>query len=554
LCTSLRRAGSARPQANGQSVKRIAVIGAGTMGAGIALASARAGFEVDLVETDAAVRGRAEERMQREAQKLLATEALTKIQLATSISHIGNAELAIEAVPEDLAVKRAVFVELEQRLGDQAILATNTSSLSIAEIAGALAAPRRLIGLHFFNPATVMKLVEVVRADFTDDAIVEIGRAFVQAIGKTAVVVADTPGFVVNRVARPYYLQALRALERGIGDVEDLDALARGSGFRMGPFALMDLIGLDVNLATSESIYERTGADRLEPVALQKDMVARGLLGRKSGQGFYAYAQEASPRIAAGAQPDAPTLNDDEVVTVLGFGALADEIVELLKHRYTHLHHVQSDERLDDVVVETTILFDVGDGVSDRAQTICELEARLSKQAVIFIDAYTTPIGALGTRVQAPARLAAYGILSSLQNQHVVEIVDAEATDEETLAVAQEFFAALGKRTMLVGDYAALFLGRLVGSIVNEAVYAVQEGVANADDVDTAMRLGTNYPIGPIAWGREIGGARIARMLTQLANAEGMQYGPARALWVLDAPESAIEDGLIEAGFAQPYA
>ena len=261
------------------------------MGAGIALASARAGFEVDLVESDAAMRVRAEERMQREAQKLLATEALTKIQLATSISRIGDAELAIEAVPEDLALKRAVFVELEQRFGDAAILATNTSSLSIADIADALAAPRRLIGLHFFNPATVMKLVEVVRADFTDDAIVEIGRAFVEAIGKTAVVVADTPGFVVNRVARPYYLQALRALERGIGDVEDLDALARGCRFRMGPFALMDLIGLDVNLATSEAIYERTGADRLEPVALQRDMVERGLLGRKSGRGFYAYAQ-----------------------------------------------------------------------------------------------------------------------------------------------------------------------------------------------------------------------------------------------------------------------
>jgi 3-hydroxybutyryl-CoA dehydrogenase len=540
-----------------RDVNRIAVVGAGTMGAGIALAAACGGFDVDLIEIDAVMREGAPERMSRDAQRLQRTDALARIRVADAISQIGAAEIAIEAVPEDLMLKQRVFVDLERQLSERAILATNTSSLSVGDVADALADPSRLIGLHFFNPATAMKLVEVVRTDCTDDAVVEIGRAFVEAIGKTAVLAADTPGFIVNRVARPYYLQALRALERDVGNVEDLDSLARGIGFRMGPFELMDLIGLDVNLATSESIFERSGAQRLEPVALQREMVVKRLLGRKTGSGFYEYDGGASRR-SDEEPPNAPPQNEDEVVTLLGFGPVADAVAELLARGYTRVERIQNDDELAGIDGRTTILFDVGDGVSDRSQTVVDLEPALSPQAVIFVDAYATPVGALGGRLRAPQRLVGYGILSSLEQQRTVEIVDAQPTDEDALAVAEELFAVLGKRTQLVGDSAALFLGRLVGSIVNEAVYAVQEGVASADDVDLAMRLGTNYPIGPVAWGKEIGGARISRILTQLANAEGMQYGPARALWVLDAAENLEDDRAsrdwAEAATTGPYA
>lgn len=535
-------------------MKRVAVVGAGTMGTGIALSAACGDFDVDLVEIDAGIRKRAREHLRRDAQRLSATGALAKIQIVSAISQIGEADLAIEAVPEDLALKHRVFVELEARLGEYAILATNTSSLSVAEIANPLANPRRLIGLHFFNPASVMKLVEVIRTEVTDAAVVEIARAFVQSIGKTAVLAADTPGFIVNRVARPYYLQALHALEQGVGSVEDLDALARGIGFRMGPFELMDLIGLDVNLATSESIYERTGAERLEPVGLQHEMVRAGALGRKSGRGFYKYAVDVAALSRNDATPKTPAKNSDETVTVVGFGALADELAELLSHRYTHVRHAQRDDGLEHIAADTTILFDVGDGHSDRTETIVQLDRALSEKAVIFMDAYATSTNATAARLRRPQRLVGYGIVSSLENQRIVEIVDADSTGEDALALAEEVFGALGKRTILVGDSAALFLGRVLGSIVNEAVYAVQDGVASAQDVDIAMRLGTNYPLGPIAWGREIGGARIARILMQLANAEGMQYGPARALWVLDAPPSPDEEAQIKESIAEPYA
>jgi len=526
-------------------MQHIAVIGAGTMGAGIALAAACSGFDVALVEVDAVTRERAGERLSRDAQKLGRADALTRIQSCSAISEVGAAELAIEAVPEEMALKQRVFLELERQLGAQAILATNTSSLSVRGIAEALAEPSRLLGLHFFNPPTVMKLVEVIRTDCTDDAVVDIGRAFVQALGKTAVLALDTPGFIVNRVARPYYLQALRAFDRDVGEFADLDALARGIGFRMGPFELMDLIGLDVNLATSESIFERTGAARLEPVPRQRKLVSEGKLGRKTGQGFYTYESGAQNARPDSGPPPAPPSNADEIVVVLGFGELADTVAEQLRGTYAHVQHLQNDEELDQLDGATTIVFDVGDGISDRSTTILEVETRVSEDAVIFVDAYATSVKALAEQIERPERMLGYGILGSLERQTIVEIVDAERTDDDALALSEELFATLGKKTMLVGEVPGLFLGRLVAAIVNEAVYAVQEDVASAGDIDVAMRLGTNYPLGPVAWGREIGGGRIARILSELAHAEGSEFGPARALWVLD-PDADVTENMAE--------
>lgn len=514
------------------------------MGAGIALAVARGGFNVQLVEVDPVVAEKASARMAKDAARLEAAGAVDRIRIVDSIGALDDCDLAIEAVPEVLSLKHQIFTALDKQL-PAAVLATNTSSLSVAEIADAVTDPSRVIGLHFFNPATLMQLVEIVVTAKTDQAVYEVGRAFVEAIGKVPVEAADTPGFIVNRVARPFYLQSLRAYERELAPPEDLDALARGAGFRMGPFELMDLIGLDVNLATTQSVYERTGADRFAPSRVQQEMVAAGKLGRKTGQGFYAYADGAGVPKADLSPPPAPPANDEESIAIVGYGDLADQIAELLSHTYSAIVRIETDDRLDELPDDVTIVFDLGDGTADRSNVLKSLDGLYSPEVVVFTDAYTTRLSKLAGTLKHPERFVGYGILGSFDSQKIVEIADIEATSEDALGLAEEIFAALGKRVILVGDSPGLFLGRTVASIVNEAVYAVQEEVAAADDIDTAMRLGTNYPIGPIAWGREIGGGRVARILLDLANEEGPAFAPARALWVLDAadePEQAPQD------------
>ncbi len=524
----------------------IVVVGGGTMGAGIAAVAALAGDDVALIEPDAAARERA-----RQLIAGAANDRAGKVQYYETLPPGIQADLAVEAVPERLDLKRSVFANLAQALGPQAVLATNTSSLSVGEIAQGLPNPERVLGLHFFNPPTAMKLVEIVRGAETGDEAIERARAAATRFGKTAVVAADTPGFIVNRVARPYYLQALRAYDAGIATVEELDRLARGAGFRMGPFELMDLIGLDVNLATSESIYERTGAKRLEPVALQRELVQDGKLGRKSGAGFYDYSK------GKPAHDDAPPalpaeINTEERILVIGLTNAAIELREALDKAYAHVNVCENPEAVDDMPLDATIVIDAGDGVNDRGGFIGELEAVFPPETVFLVDAYALDMSRLAKRLRHPERVAGFGVLGSLARQSVIEIADAEATGDDALELAQEVFESIGKSVVLVEDRPGLFLGRTIGSIVNEAVYGVEEGVASADDIDLAMRLGTNYPLGPIAWGREIGGDRIVRILQRLAGADGVAFAPQRALWVLDV-EDDQDPVSTQSGSATPY-
>ncbi|HEY9086053.1 MAG TPA: 3-hydroxyacyl-CoA dehydrogenase NAD-binding domain-containing protein [Candidatus Tyrphobacter sp.] len=510
--------------------ERIVVVGGGAMGAGIAAVASRAGYRVAIVEPDARALARARER---------APEA----DFFTEVPEDDTAVLAIEAVPERLEAKVAVFTAMEQRL-PHAVLATNTSSLCVREIANASGSPERVIGLHFFNPPEKMALVEIVRAPSTGENALALARRFVEQIAKTGIVTADTPGFVVNRVARPFYLQALLALVAQVAPVDELDALARGMGFRMGPFELMDFIGLDVNLATSESIYERTQYERLAPVEMQRALVAQGRLGRKSGAGFYSYDTK-PPRIdlhrVPRAAPDAR-----ERVVVLGAGGLADEMTSSIAEHFAPVTRVERDDELEDLTTAATILVDVGDGSSDRAAAIERLDASLPPECVIFVDAYASDPDECAKRMAYPDRLIGYGILGSLERQAGVEIVDSDAASDDTLALAQEMFEAIGHGVALVANVPGLFLGRVVGGIVNEAVAAVHEGVASAEDVDTAMKLGTNYPLGPIEWGREIGGGRIARILRRLAEREGEAFLPNRTLWVLDVEDRSQVEAMEE--------
>jgi 3-hydroxybutyryl-CoA dehydrogenase len=515
----------------------VLIAGGGSMGAGIAFVAAQGGYRVDVVEPDASVRERARERIARGASRVGDDAIAGRISFLVAIPAQSQATIAIEAVPERFELKREVFAALAAAVPSETLLATNTSSFSVADLADVVPFPQRVVGLHFFNPPEAMKLVEVVRAPETGAAAVERSCAFVERIGKTAVSAADTPGFIVNRVARPFYLQSMRALERGVAPIDELDALARAAGFRMGPFELMDFIGLDVNLATSESIFARTNAPRLVPLEMQAKMVAQGLLGRKSGAGFYDYRDGNPERLDAAVDDVEGEPNVEESIVVLGFGGLADELAELLEQRYAKVARIENDELLDELSLDATIVLDVGDGTSDRGDAIAQLDGLLGAETVFFVDAYATDLAACAKRMRHAGRLVGYGILGSIAGQKAVEIVDSEDVSDDALSLAQELFESLGKGVVLVENVPALFLGRVVGSIINEAVTAVHEDVATPDDIDTAMRLGTNYPIGPIAWGREIGGKRVGRILGRLAGAEGSEFAPHRSLWVLDVEE-----------------
>lgn len=282
------------------------------MGSGIAQVAAQAGEQVIVYDLGEEMLHRAEQQMKAgfearvQKQKMTSSEAeaiLSRIRYTTRLQDLAEVDWMIEAVVEKLEVKKAIFSEMEALSRGNALLASNTSSLSIAAIGQGLNRPEQLIGLHFFNPAPVMPLVEVVASLRSDTQVVQSGWDLVNGWGKTAVRVQDTPGFIVNRLARPFYAEALKMLEEGFAEIDEIDAAMRSRGFRMGPFELMDLIGHDVNYAVSVAVWEQFYCDpRFRPSMVQKRMVESGLLGRKSGKGFYPYPRPESPAVSVDAE------------------------------------------------------------------------------------------------------------------------------------------------------------------------------------------------------------------------------------------------------------
>ena len=280
--------------------KHVGIVGAGTMGSGIAQVVALSKIDVALYDVNDTLLRRGIERIRADFRKAVErgkltqeqlTETMERIRSRTSLSELTSCDLIIEAVIEDLRVKKDLFKHLEQNSKPTTVLATNTSSLSVSSIASGVSKQERVIGMHFFNPAHTMKLIEVIRGEQTSEAVLSSAIEFVKHIGKIPVQVKDTPGFVVNRVARPFYGEALRLLGENVASVEQIDRITKViGGFAMGPFELMDLIGIDVNFSVTQSMYEQYfGEPRYRPHPIQKRMVESGMLGKKTKRGFYVY-------------------------------------------------------------------------------------------------------------------------------------------------------------------------------------------------------------------------------------------------------------------------
>ena len=280
-------------------IQKVAVLGAGTMGQGIAQVCAMSGYPTQLFDIESSLSQKAISSISINLDKAVSKSKISESQKTTILAHLSiahklediKADLVIEAVVEKLDVKQQLFRVLENN-SKGSILASNTSSLSITEIASGLKNPERFVGLHFFNPAALMNLVEVVRGTSTDDSVVSIMMDFSKSLSKTAVLVKDSPGFIVNRVARHYYVEALKLLEEGVASHEQIDRLLRSAGFKMGSFELMDLIGMDVNFAVTSSLYQAFHQDsKFRPSRIQQQKVMAGHLGKKTGRGFYDYTK-----------------------------------------------------------------------------------------------------------------------------------------------------------------------------------------------------------------------------------------------------------------------
>jgi 3-hydroxybutyryl-CoA dehydrogenase len=436
------------------AAKTIGVVGAGTMGSGIAQLACKAGATTllhDPIQT-ALERGAAGvlKGLEKEAAKGKLTPeqaraAGERLLPVEELEQLSSCELVIEAAPERLDVKHELYARLSEIVKDDCVLASNTSSLPITAVAAGATHPERVVGMHFFNPAPLMRLLEVIAGVLSDERALTLARATGIAMGKDVIEAADVPGFIVNRCNRPFGLEALRLLQERIADVETIDRIVRvGGGFKMGPFELSDLVGVDTGFDVSKSFYELSfGEPRWRPSPIQARQVAAGLHGRKTGRGYYDYGGEGAHRPA---DPDPPALSAGAVVT--GDGPVADAL---------------------------------------RA-----LAAGKSGPEIV--------VNGLGGTVDGEPFYA------------IAPLALVEVTGE----AGDKTFKGLGLHIAHVQEAPGGVLPRIVCQLVNECAFALGEGVGSAQDIDTGMVLGLNHPRGPLAWGEQIGFERVLAQLDAL--------------------------------------
>ena len=485
----------------------VLVVGAGIMGAGIAQVAAQSGHAVLLHDTRDGAAAAAKVKLAATLQGLVArgrlpadaAEAtLARITPIGAAAEAAGAGLVVEAIVEDLAAKRALFQQLEGIVSAGCVLATNTSSISVTAIANGLQHPGRLVGMHFFNPVPLMKLVEVVSGLHTDAAVAEAVFALGKAWGKVPVHTRSTPGFIVNRIARPYYAEALALLLEQAATPPVLDACLRGAGFRMGPCELMDLIGHDTNFAVTHSVFEANFQDkRYMPSLVQREMVDGGLLGRKSGRGFYRYPEGAAALPVA--VHEAPATARE--VTVHGDGPIADHLEAAATQALAGQGWGPARLR---GTGWTGLVIDGAHLVMSTGRTAGELAAELRHARVAVFDR----IAALPC---APGTALAYAV--------------AESADAAWREQAGAWLAALGFAPLPVADTPGLIAARTLAMLINEAADAVLQGVCTPEGADAAMKLGVNYPAGPFEWLAGWDGAEVVRLLDTLdAHYRGERY------------------------------
>ncbi len=482
-----------------QLPRRLGVVGAGTMGSGIAQLGCLAGMETfvhDPVE-DALRRGAELVRagLEKGAERGRWTEeeagaAAGRLHVAAVIEDLAGCGLVIEAAPERAELKRELFARLSEICGEETVLATNTSSIPVTSLAAAAARPENVVGMHFFNPAPLMRLLEVIAARQTGDRALSLARATGEAMGKHVIVARDGPGFLVNRCGRPFGAEALRLLQERVAAVEQIDRVCRlGGGFRMGPFELMDLVGIDTGFEVARSFTELSfGEPRWKPSPLQAEMVAAGRLGRKAGRGWYSY--EEGPHRPE--DPDPPPFGGGHgrLVAIEGGGGLARELRALAREAGWE---ARASDQLGGERPELVIDAGVPAGASDLLGLLPEGPPMLSVCAERSLAEQGRP------------EACGFHLLPPLDSVRLVELTRLPSTPARTVEAAERFFTTLGLLHQWVGDAPGLVLGRIVCQLVNEASFAIGEGVGSPEDVDAGMTLGLNHPRGPVEWGETIG-------------------------------------------------
>jgi 3-hydroxybutyryl-CoA dehydrogenase len=531
-------------------VGKVGIVGCGTMGSGIAEIVARNGLPVAFVETDHAAVERGTARISGSLDRQVARGKLDaderdaiagRIQGSTDWSVLGDCDLIVEAVPEILSLKQDAFRRIDAVAREDAVIATNTSSLPVMDIAVHTRRPNRVLGFHFFNPAPVMKLIELVRTVVTDENVVDVARRFAESIGKTPVVVGDRRGFIANQLLFPYLNQAVWMVDSGYATKEDVDAAMRfGAGLPMGPIALTDLVGIDTFVGIMDAIHAQFDDTRFAPRPILNQLAAAGFTGRKSGRGFYTYEEPGSSRTLPDdstrppADPD--TIAAWRTVGVLGTGTMASGIVEVCakagyevivrgrsrekaeavaakvakslqrmvdKGRVSEedmvatLQRVKPTADLADLAPSDVVIEAVAEDLDIKRELFADLAPVLKPDAVLSTTTSSLPVIECAMVTDRPDRVIGLHFFNPAAIMKLVEIVPTVRTDEQVTEQCRAFVDQVGKVGVLCGDRAGFIVNTLLFPYLNDAVKMLESHYATVEEIDTAMKLGAGYPMGP---------------------------------------------------------
>jgi 3-hydroxybutyryl-CoA dehydrogenase len=530
---------------------KVGVVGLGTMGAGIAEVLARSGLQVVGYEPEQAGIDRAQTHLAASTGRAVAKGKLTeeevqqilgRISTGTELSALADCELVIEAVPERMELKAALFAELDGLLSEDAVLATNTSALSVTELATGTSRPSKVVGLHWFNPAPVMDLVEVVRTVVTDPSVVEDVQALVEKVGKTGATAGDRAGFIANALLFGYLNNALRMYESRYASREDIDAAMRfGTGHPMGPLALLDLIGLDSAYEILETMYAQSRDHRHAPAPLLKQYVTAGLLGRKTGRGIYTYAGVDSGEVVA--DDSTPSANPAPAravqrIGVIGTGTMASGIVEVCaKSGYDVVFRARGEDKVAAVqkkiegsldkalqrgklteeakagtlakITGTTSLDDLADcdlvieavveDLSIKKALFSALDEVMKPGAILATTTSSLPVIECAQATSRPQDVVGMHWFNPATVMKLVEVVPTVTTAEDVVATVLEVCAKTRKHAVLCGDRAGFIVNALLFPYLNDAVKMLEAHYATIDDIDLAMTKGCGHPMGPFA-------------------------------------------------------